>query len=139
MWQLAIVSIVLLFAFSRRSGPIVMPALRSRLSPLEFVDTMGELYSRAGAASVAVEVPYRRLRLDLARRLGRPSTATDADLARAAAQRLSLPEAEIAATLNAAGDASRASKLAPKQALDLVQKLVRYTQQLKAPQFRQEK
>ncbi len=139
LWQLAIVTVVLLFSFSRRSGPIVTPAVRSRLSPLEFVDTMGELYSRAGASPVAVEVPYRRLRLDLARRLGRPSTATDAELSRAAAQRLCLPEAEISATLQAAGEASRASKLAPKQAFELVQKLVRYTQQLKAPQFRQEK
>lgn len=139
LWQFGIAAVVVVFAFSRRSGPIVMPAVRSRLSPLEFVDTMGELYSRAGAAPVAVEVPYRRLRLDLARRLGRPSTSSDAELARAAAQRLSLPEVEVAAALHAAGDASRASKLAPKQALELVQQLVRYTQQLKAPQFRQEK
>jgi hypothetical protein len=139
LWQLALVAVILVFAFSRRSGPIVLPSIRSRLSPLEFVDTMGELYSRAGAASVAVEVPYRRLRLDLSRRLGRPSTATDLDLAREAAKRLSLPEAEVYATLHAADEASRAPKLAPKNALELVQQLVRYTRQLKTPQVFQEK
>jgi hypothetical protein len=129
----------LLFAFSRRSGPIVVPFTRSRLSPLEFVDTMGELYSRAGAASIAVEVPYRKLRLDLARRVGRAHGSSDAELARAAAQRLGLAEAEVYRVLRAADDASGAVKLAPKQALVLVQTLVRYAQELKKPTSFQEK
>jgi hypothetical protein len=139
LWQLALVSVLLVFSFSRRSGPIAMPATRSRLSPLEFVDTMGELYSRAGAASIAVEVPYRRLRLDLSRKLGRPSTTPDADLALAASQRLALPEAEIYATLHSAGQASHAAKLSGKEALDLVQNLVRYSRQLRSPRTSQEK
>ena len=138
LWQFALISAVVLFAFSRRSGPIVLPAVRSRLSPLEFVDTMGDLYNRAGAASLAVEVPYRRLRLDLSRKLGRASTTSDADLARGAAERLAMPEAEVYTTLQAAEQASRSVNLPGKQALDLVQKLVRYTRQLN-PQISQEK
>jgi len=139
LWQMALVSAVLLFAFSRRSGPIVMPQARSRLSPLEFVNTMGDLYDRAGATSIAVEIPYKRLRLQLARKLGRNSTASDAELARAASERLSLPETEILATLQQAAQAVRTPKLPGKRALDLVQKLVRYSRQLSMPQLSQEK
>jgi hypothetical protein len=39
--QLTILVLGLLFTFSRRSGPMVMPAVVSRLSPLEFVETIG--------------------------------------------------------------------------------------------------
>ena len=139
LWQLALVSLVLLFAFSRRSGPIVMPQVRSRLSPLEFVNTMGDLYDRAGATSMAVDIPYKRLRLQLARKLGRTAAASDAELARVAFERLSIPEAEMLATLQQASQASRTPKLPGKQALDLVQKLVRYSRQLTIPQLTQEK
>jgi hypothetical protein len=71
-----------LFSFSRRSGPVAAPPTVSRLSPLEFVDTMGSLYQRAGAASIAVDTSYRHLRLELARRLRLPTNATNAALAR---------------------------------------------------------
>ena len=41
--QLSIFLVAVLFTFSRRSGPIFSPAPISRLSPLEFVETMGGL------------------------------------------------------------------------------------------------
>lgn len=82
--QLTLVAMGVLFTFSRRSGPVVPAPVFSRLAPLEFVETMGGLYERAGAASVAVAVPYRHFRFELARRLGMPVAAADADLARAA-------------------------------------------------------
>jgi len=49
-WQIAIAFAALLFTFSRRSGPVRMPLQESRLSPLEFVDTLGDLYQSAHAA-----------------------------------------------------------------------------------------
>ena len=45
MLQIALLMLALMFTFSRRSGPIVQPAAVSRLSPLEFVETMGGLVS----------------------------------------------------------------------------------------------
>jgi Domain of unknown function (DUF4350) len=50
--QLAVLATAILLTFSRRSGPIILPASETRLSPLEFVRTLGSLYQRAGAASV---------------------------------------------------------------------------------------
>ena len=48
MLQIAIIGIAVLLAFARRSGPIAVPAVVSRLSPLEFVDTLcGPLSARA--------------------------------------------------------------------------------------------
>lgn len=133
MWQLGIVFAALMFAFSRRSGPVVLPAVRSRLSPLEFVDTMGNLYAHAGAASVAVEVPYRALRLQLARRMGRSSATPDRDLASAAVVRFSLPENEVADLLHQASQAARAKDLRGADALDLVRRLAGYSHHITNP------
>jgi hypothetical protein len=49
--QIAIAFAAVLFTFSRRSGPIRVPVEESRLSPLEFVDTLGDLYQLSRAAS----------------------------------------------------------------------------------------
>jgi hypothetical protein len=124
--QILLVALILLFTFSRRSGPIVMPGSVSRLSPLEFVDTMGALYQHAGASSIPVDVCRHRLRLQLTRRLGLPSATPDADLARVAAERLHFDRASLAETLNRASGAAAAPKLRTRDALALVQDLERY-------------
>jgi hypothetical protein len=124
--QILLVAVILLFTFSRRSGPIVMPGSVSRLSPLEFVDTMGALYQHAGASSIPVDVSRRHLRLQLTRRLGMPSATPDADLARVAAERLHFDRASLFETLNRASGAAAVPKLRTRDALTLVQDLERY-------------
>ncbi len=131
--QLGIVFLVTLFAFSRRSGPIVLPAVRSRLSPLEFVDTMGNLYSHAGAVSTAVSLPYRNLRLQLARKTGRSPDASDQELAAAAAQHLSLSENELSTSLRHAAEAIEKKQIRRVEALDLVRNFVGWTRELADP------
>lgn len=134
--QIGLAALAILFTFSRRSGPIVPALAPSRLSPLEFVETMGGLYERAGAASVPVAVSYRRFRFELARRLGLPSTAINADLAQAAAKRLGLPEETLRQALeNAAAADLHGRKLSPPRALKLVQTLEEYESQLKHPKL----
>ncbi len=130
IWQLVLAALIALFTYSRHSGPIVAPRVIPRLSPLEFVDTMGELYRRAGATKVAIDVPYKRLRLQLARRLGQPIDSTDAQLAQIAAGRLGISENELRTTLEEASLASNVSKFDRKKALALVQSLLRYGRQL---------
>jgi hypothetical protein len=122
--QIVLGFLCVLFAFARRSGPIVAPAAASRLSPLEFVDTMGGLYQRAGAQSIAVSVSYRHLRLELTRRLGLPAAVPDADLAKAAGERLGL-DGDLAGTLADAAQGD-SGKLSSARALTLVQKLTAY-------------
>lgn len=131
--QIGLIVVAVLFTFSRRSGPVMMPAVRSRLSPLEFVDTIGGLYQRAGASPVAVQASYSRLRLELSRRLGMPAASTDAGFARAAAERLGLPEDKLLDALRSASQFSASKKLKEGPALKLVQELERYTVQINAP------
>ena len=88
--QLGLLFTVALLAFSRRSGPVHPLARESRLSSLEFIDTLGGLYQRAHAARGAVEVACQRFRFLLSRRLGLPLTATDGELDQAARQRLAV-------------------------------------------------
>jgi hypothetical protein len=127
-----------LFTFSRRSGPILSPAPVSRLSPLEFVETMGGLYQRAGAASIPIEVSYRRLRRELARRLGLPITTEDSELAIAARPRLRLQE-QLGEVLRDASLRAKLQKVPARDALAQVQRMEGYLLQLRVPQPPQEK
>lgn len=131
--QFGLAAVAVLLTFSRRSGPVIPAPQVSRLSPLEFVETMGGLYERAGAASVAVAVPYRRFRLELARMLGCSANTADAELAQAAGERLGFDAAQLAKTLESAAGASEETKLKDKVALELVRDLERYSQNLRSP------
>ncbi|HEY6945527.1 MAG TPA: DUF4350 domain-containing protein [Candidatus Acidoferrum sp.] len=138
--QIGVIAFALLFTFSRRSGPIFVPAEVSRLSPLEYVETLGGLYERAGAASSAVGISYQRFRSLLTRQLGLPSTTLDQELGQAAEERLGWKEGRISDLLRRAGDASRAVKLPRHEALDLVQELEQHAAKLTVrPPTRKEK
>ena len=123
--QIGVIVFALLFTFSRRSGPIYVPAEVSRLSPLEYVETLGGLYERAGAASSAVAISYQRFRSLLTRQLGLPSNTPDPELGQAAEERLGWKESGIGDLLQQAANSGRAAKLPRGEALDLVQKLER--------------
>jgi len=138
--QLGVLALAVLFSFSRRSGPVFVPAGTSRLSPLEFVDTLGGLYERAGAASSAVSVSYLRLRFLLTRQLGMAPNTSDAELGQAAEQRLGWKDSGLAELLQRAATSSRMAKLSPRDALDQVQKLEQCAAKLDVrAQSRQEK
>ncbi len=116
-----------LFTYSRRRGPVIVPVRVSRLSPLEFVDSLGTLYRKAKATSIPVEVTARELRLQLLRRLALPANLSDDDLAREAAVRLGLEQKDLHAALSEARAAGSLSTLGDKPALKLVQALQRFT------------
>ena len=138
--QLAILAAAVVFTFSRRSGPIYVPARVSRLSPLEFVDTLGGLYERAGAANSAVLVSYQRLRSLLTRQLSLPSGTPDSELALAAEQRLGWKDSGLAELLRRAETSSSMPKLKPREALEIVRQLEQQAARLDVrAQYRQEK
>jgi hypothetical protein len=128
--QLGILALSVLFTFSRRSGPIFVPAEVSRLSPLEFVDTLGGLYERAGAASLAVSVSYSRLRTLLNRQLSLPSDTGDAQLATAAERRLGWKDSGLDTLLRRARAATLDEKFSGREALTIVQELERFAEKL---------
>ena len=130
--QIALLVLTVLFTFSRRSGPIFVPAENSRLWPLEFVDTLGGLYERAKAASAATSVSYSRLRTVLTRHLSLPSTTKDAELAVAAEQRLGWKNSGFGLLLARAAAARNEENYPPADALKIVQELEKFTKMLDA-------
>jgi hypothetical protein len=128
--QFGIVFLAVLFTYSRRQGPITMPAKISRLSPLEFVETLGDLYASAHAGSTAVRIASQRLHFQLTRQLGLPANAADADLAHSASAALGWNEADFAATLSRAQRAATARKFGDAETLQLVQEIYDYASRL---------
>jgi hypothetical protein len=124
--QIAILGIFVLLAYARRSGPTAIPAGVSRLSPLEFVDTLGGLYERAHGEPAVVAAVYQRFRAVLTRQLRLPLATPDAALEEAAAKRLGVKDSELLNALERAAAASRSRKLAPADALQIVQQLEGY-------------
>ncbi len=138
--QLGLLAFTVLWTFGRRSGPVFVPAPITRLSPLEFVDTLGGLYERAGAASSAISISAMRLRTLLARQLALPANTPNAAFAEAARSRLGWKDTGLAEALRQADEAPRAAKVYPQAALDLVRKLEGFTARLDVrSQIRREK
>lgn len=130
LMQISILGLLFIFTFSRRSGPTVLPPVVSRLAPLEFVDTLGGLYERAGAEPAVVGFVYQRFRATLSRQLRISSSPSDTVLADAVQSRLGWKEGGLKTTLARALVASRAQKLAPEEALGLIKELEQYEEQL---------
>jgi hypothetical protein len=128
--QLLLLTLGLVFTFSRRSGPVVVPAPISRLAPLEFVDTLGGLYQHAGATAVAIDVTYRQLRLRLAHRLALPSTVADDRVAQAAAERLAWDGTEFGQLLERAQKAAHPPNVSWREGLEMVRGMQTYLHRL---------
>ena len=128
--QVAILGVIVVLTFGRRSGPIVFPPVVSRLSPLEFVDTLGGLYERAGAEPAVVGFVYQRFRATLSRQLRLSANASDTELADAVQGRLGWKESGLKSTMARALVASRSHKVEPEEALGLIGDLERYEVQL---------
>lgn len=126
IFQLALVSLFVLLAFSRRSGPLYAPLTVSRLSPLEFVDTLGDLYGRASAGSAAVGVAYQRFRTQLLRRLSLAGSSSNSQLDAAVRERLGWKQPGLMDTLQRAQKAMRERELRGPEALKIVQALEHY-------------
>ena len=122
--QVLLVFAVVCFTWARRFVPARVPASESRASRLEFVDALGGLYARAGAAAVAARELHDDVRLRLVRRLGLPAAVPSAVLAAAAARRLGVGGPALAQLLDRtahAGDEDAGTTVG--EALTLVQAL----------------
>ncbi len=129
--QLTLVGLAVLATFSRRSGPICQPATDVRLSPLEFVQTLGGLYERAGTASVALDICYQRFRYWLTRRLGVAGNISINDLETAVRDRWAPKDDHFAAILRRCESAKGDPYLQGPEALHLVQELDGYASRWK--------
>ncbi len=124
--QLGIAALAMLVGVGRRRGPVRPRFAEPRTSPLEFVDTMGALYERAGAASAAIESVRARLRRRLAAAAGLPSSTRDEQLVDAAAARIGIDRQRTRSALAAAADALRRGA-SERQAVAIVSELQELT------------
>jgi len=68
--QAALLFVLLVLSFSRRKGPLRLPVTLPRSSPVEFAESMGDLYAKAGATGAATAAAERRLLRMLHREAG---------------------------------------------------------------------
>jgi len=122
--QLGVLGAAAVLTVSFRRRPLRAVPEPPRTAPLEFVDTMGGLYERAGAATTAVAVALAHLRRRLGTIAGVPADADDARLARVAAPHAGLSAEALAGLLARARAAARPlSTLKPRDAVAIVREL----------------
>lgn len=135
--QLAALCALLLFTFSRRSGPVRMPVSLPRSSPVEFATSMGDLYERGEATSAVTEAARRRLLHALTHDIGLSHHAILAGpeaVEAALVQRLGAAHAALASAvaehLREANEAAHA-KLSAGSTLQLAQALCKDAERLR--------
>jgi hypothetical protein len=136
--QAGVIYLFLLLAFGRHAGPVRVPTVESRLSPLEFVETLGALYKSAGAASGAVETVWQRFRFLVCTRLGLPPTAPIRTLFESARERLGWHEPGLFETLQRAERGARDPSISNQEALQIVDSLEHYAGLLRLNRGRSE-
>lgn len=136
--QLCLVAFLILLTFARRSGPLQIREAESRLSPLEFVETLGDLYHRAHAGSAAASVSYAHFRMLLTRRLGLPVNTPVEQLHQAARERLGWTKPGFYEALRAADRGARNPHVNDEEALRIVQALEHYTELLQLARVNKE-
>jgi hypothetical protein len=128
--QLGVVLAAAILTYSRRSGPVRPLGRESRLSPLEFVETLGDLYWRKGYSAGALEVAYQRFRLLALRRLGLPASTSTEELFRAIRDRLDWSVPGLWQVLQRCEIEAKDSKLDDVRSLYLIQELYDYSRRL---------
>jgi len=129
----ATLAVLVLFSFSRRSGPVRELPAPVRATPVEFVEALGSLYGNAGAANTAVAIAWERFRRQAVRLCGMRGERMDAaEVAAMLLRRFPGLDEGLEADLKACAEAMGADNLHPKKALQLVQMLAAHTDKLKA-------
>ena len=128
---LPVLGMLIVFSFSRRSGPVRDLPQPARTAPVEFLEALGSLYSNAGAASTAVAVAWERFRRRSLRLCGlRPGPMSAAELAAAIRRRFPTVGASLEADLTACEEASWSETIDPREALKLIQALHAHQEKL---------
>ena len=133
-WQLAVVAVLLVLSFGRRTGPLRIPVETPRSSPLEFAESMGDLYRKAGAVNVATGAAERRLMQFLEHEGGisrETLRATPEAIGEAIAQRFRYAPTGLVEDLKAARQADY-TKLTAHSGLGLVKRIDRHIANLAA-------
>jgi hypothetical protein len=124
--------ILIVFSFSRRSGPMRDLPLPARATPIEFLEALGSLYRNAGAASTAVAIALERFRRQTLRLCGlRGAPIRAVDLAATIRRRFGNVDSSLEADLAACEEAAWGETVMPREALKLVGRLHHHLENLK--------
>jgi len=124
LFQCGFLFAALLATFARRSGPVrPLAAESSRLSPLEFIETLGDLYRRKHAAPEALQIAYERFRFLLLKRLGLPGNAVPEQIWYGVRDRLGWFDPDFYTLLQKCERALRARSVTEAEALRFVRAL----------------
>lgn len=129
---LPLLGLLVVFSFSRRSGPVRDLPAPARAAPIEFLDALGSLYRNAGAASTAVAIAWERFRRQALRQCGlRASKMSSADLAAVIRRRYPGADAALETDLAACQEAAWGESISPREALKLIQTLYAHQEKLR--------
>ncbi|HUB29960.1 MAG TPA: DUF4350 domain-containing protein [Terracidiphilus sp.] len=121
---LPVLGLLIVFSFSRRSGPVRDLPEPLRAAPIEFVDALGSLYRTAGASSTAVAVSLERFRRASLHLCGlRPSPMSAVELAATIRRRFPQAGESLESDLAACEEAAWSDSIEPRAALRLIQAL----------------
>ncbi len=132
LWTgMILLSILIVFSFSRRSGPVRELPPPARATPIEFLDALGSLYRSAGASSTAVSIAWERFRRYALRLCGlRQASVSAEELAAAIRRRFPSADTSLEADLATCEEARLNEKIEPRAALKIIQSLHRHRQML---------
>ncbi len=116
--QTLILGAFVILTFARRSGPLRPMARESRLSPLEFVATLGALYQKKAEAAGALEIAFSHFRFLLSRKLGIPSSAPTPEVIKRVEQRGAIPK--LAGTIEGIEGALKLHAVTERKALEWI-------------------
>ena len=129
---LVILALLIIFSFSRRSGPVRDLPPPARATPIEFLEALGSLYRKAGASSTAISVAWERFRRHALRLCGqRAGKMSAAELAAVIRRRFPRADASLEADLAACEEAAWSETINPRHALKLIQTLHGHYEKLK--------
>jgi hypothetical protein len=128
---LPLLGLLIVFSFSRRSGPVRDLPDEARGAPIEFLEALGSLYRNAGATSTAVAVALERFRRRALRLCGlRQGPINARELAAAIRRRFPNADGRLESDLAACEEATWNDAIEPRAALKLIQALHTHQEQL---------
>jgi hypothetical protein len=125
-------ALLVVFSYSRRSGPIRPLPQAPRTTPIEFLDALGALYRSTGATVTAMQIAWERFRTQSALLTGQKTSQLDArQLAAVIERRFGAVAAGMEADLVDVEEACMDDTLKPNRALILIQALRRHEETLR--------
>jgi hypothetical protein len=130
-------AILVIFSYSRRSGPVRALPQAARATPIEFIDALGSLYRSTGASATALQIAWERFRAQASLLTGLRNPKVEArELAEAIERRFGAVGKAMEPDLIEVEDLCWEENLKPSRALTLIQTLRHHEETLRNASIR---